>query len=165
MNLELPYDRVLVVADWTVDEHAATTAVKARQAESSAVFSLVVPAWLHGIDWTGDPTASQPCAQAQADTLEYLWAHERLPLVFADVGDPDPVAAVDDALAKWSADEILLLARSATLAAWRIGRATGLVPRRVAIARRHSRPCRTRPRPFVRPLTRGTFATGVQPSR
>jgi hypothetical protein len=127
------YQRVLVVADWTVDERAATAAVKARHAEDGAVFSVVVPAWLHGLDWIGDPTARRPRAQAQVDKLEHLWAHAQLPVVFAEVGDPDPVSAVVDALAKWPADEIVLLARHARTIARRIGRVTGLPTRRVGI--------------------------------
>src|SRR3954469_23770484 len=98
---ELPYERVLVVADWRAEARAVTAAVEERSAERVAVFSVVVPAWLHGVDWIGDPTASRPCAHVQVETLERMWAESHLPLVSAQVGDPDPVAAVEDALSGW----------------------------------------------------------------
>ena len=141
-----PYDRVVVVADWRADARAVTTAVERRAAESVAVFSLVVPAWLHGLDWIGDPYASRPCAHAQLETLRGLWAHAELPLVSAQVGDPDPLAAVGDAIDGWPASEVLLVTHSANPAAVhpfaiarRIERATGLPTRRVPIGPRRAR--------------------------
>ena len=142
----LPYSRVLAIADWRADAGAVTAAVTGRVAEAPAVFRLVVPARLHGLDWIGDPTASCPCAQAQVEALEALWADAGVPLVGSQVGDPDPVAAAADALDEWAADEVMLLTRSNNGAAIhpfelarRIEHATGLPTRRVAIGavRRH----------------------------
>jgi hypothetical protein len=135
--------RVLVVADWRADAHAVAMVAERRALEHDAVFSVVVPAWLHGLDWMGDPRASRPCAQAQVDALVRMWADRELPLVKAMVGDPDPVAAVDDALEQWPADEILVLARSANptpihplAIARRIEHATGLPTRRISVGAR-----------------------------
>jgi hypothetical protein len=72
---------------------------------------LVVPARLHGLDWVGDPRASIPCAQRQLAAIEGLAATAGLPLAAASVGDPDPLAAIGDALADWPAEELLLCTR------------------------------------------------------
>ena len=60
--------RVLAVADWAVEPQAVVAAMR-RQAEvEPTIFGLLVPAWLHGLDWAGDPTAAVPCAREQLDT-------------------------------------------------------------------------------------------------
>jgi hypothetical protein len=59
----------------------------------------------------GDPTASQPCAARQLETLTRLAVGASLEVPFAGVGDPDPSSAVDDALHDFAATEILLCRR------------------------------------------------------
>jgi hypothetical protein len=71
-------------------------------------FGLVVPAWLHGLDWAGDPRASRPCATRQLETIVGLAGSAGLEIDIAQVGDPDPTSAVDDALHEFAAGEILL---------------------------------------------------------
>ena len=146
---EVNVRRVLAIADWRADAHAVTAAVVGRAAEGPAVFSVVVPAWLHGLDWIGDPTASRPCAQAQVEALEALWADAGIPLVRSTVGDPDPVAAAGDALEAWTADEVMVLTRRSSpgtvhpfAVARRIELTTGLPTRRVVIG--SARPPRER---------------------
>lgn len=65
----------------------------------------------------------------------------------ATVGDPDPLAAVDDARGAWDATEVMLLTRSSNVAAIhplalarRIERTTGLPTRRVALGVRRAQP-------------------------
>jgi hypothetical protein len=43
----------------TEDDHAPT-------------FGVLVPAWLHGLAWAGDPAASVPCAERQLESDEVL---------------------------------------------------------------------------------------------
>src|SRR5688500_9433972 len=88
---------VLVVADWSVDPHVVIASCSAR-ACAGVSFALVVPAWLHGLGWAGDPRASLPCARRQVDLLVGLSRAAGLELVAAEAGDPDPVAAIADAL-------------------------------------------------------------------
>src|SRR5215212_11710635 len=90
--------RVLLMADWAVDPHAVVAAASRRDARGPAEFHLVVPAWLHGVDWAGDPLGSFPCAQRQLDRLRGLTAAAGLAVAHAAVGDPDPTAAIGDAL-------------------------------------------------------------------
>ncbi|MFL5780108.1 MAG: hypothetical protein ACJ760_02240 [Thermoleophilaceae bacterium] len=103
--------RVLVVTDWSVDAQAVIDACDRRNHDRPASFALVVPAWLHGIDWTGDPRGSVPCARKQLADVTGLAATAGRRFDSAVVGDPDPVAAMYDALADWPADEIILCTR------------------------------------------------------
>lgn len=101
-------ERVLVIADWSADPHAVIAACVRRASEGRARFALVVPAWLHGLDWVGDPHASRPCAARQLETLVRLAAAAGLEVELAAVGDPDPTSAVGDALQTFAAREILV---------------------------------------------------------
>jgi len=139
--------RVLVVADWTVDPHEVVAACAERR--DGAVFVLMVPAWLHGLDWAGDPTANAPCAQRQLDAIASLGRASGLDVEIAGVGDPDPLSAIDDTLDSHAATEILLFARRRRIGGvhpWdlvhRAQRLTGLPVRRVAASPAPGRPGR-----------------------
>src|SRR3954453_8499798 len=99
---------VLLVTDWTVDPHAVVGAAVSRAEGAAARFGLVVPAWLHGLDWAGDPFASVPCAQRQLDAIVSLAAAAGLTLGTATGGDPDPVTAIYDTVEHWPPEEILI---------------------------------------------------------
>jgi hypothetical protein len=105
----------LVVADWAVDPHAVVRTCAARGRRST--LHLLVPAWLHGIDWAGDPFASVPCARRQLERISELCATAGLCVASAVVGDPDPLSAIGDALELVRVDEIVLLARGRHVAA------------------------------------------------
>src|SRR3954465_14258302 len=64
--------RSLVVADWAIDARDVVAECRRRAERDAAVFILIVPAWLHGLDWAGDPRAAVPCAQRQPLTLARL---------------------------------------------------------------------------------------------
>jgi hypothetical protein len=104
--------RVLLVADWTVEPETVVT--EATRCEGA--FGIVVPAWLHGLDWAGDPHASIPCACTQLASIAELAAKAGLDVEFARVGDPDPATAIYDAVHDWPASEVLLFARARRLA-------------------------------------------------
>jgi hypothetical protein len=99
----------LVVADWKID--AAVVAARCRQhLGDGAAVRLVVPAWLHGLDWAGDPFASVPCAERQTELLYRLCTAAGLDVISAETGDPDPLSAITDALFGRSVTRILLFA-------------------------------------------------------
>jgi hypothetical protein len=132
--------KTLVVADWSVDADAVVAALKRRSSRHPHEFQLLVPAWLHGLDWAGDPTTSRPCAHLQAETITHLAAAAGLRFASIGVGDPDVGAAVLDKLADRPADDILLCVRPRRLPlshpldlTHRIERLTGLRVRRVEI--------------------------------
>lgn len=125
--------RVLVVADWTTDPEAVVATCVERAELTGGDFALLVPARLHGLDWVGDPAASVPCAHRQLTAIGGLADSAGFTFHTASVGDPDPVAAICDALADWPAEELLLCSRSRRAAvahpldlAHRTRRATGL---------------------------------------
>jgi hypothetical protein len=108
---------VLLVADWTVDPGAVVAAARRRREERpGTTFGLLVPAWLHGIDWAGDPHASVPCACQQLAAIADVAAAAGLDVEVALVGDPDPATAIYDAVHDWHADEVLLCVRHHHLA-------------------------------------------------
>jgi hypothetical protein len=133
-----PDERVLVVADWTVDAQAVVTTVCRRLPDVR--LALVVPARLHGLDWAGDPRASCPCARRQVETIKELAATAGVDFELAVVGDPDPLAATEDALSDWPAHRLLLCSRRGFVRtprtfdlAGRAARTTGLPVDHVAL--------------------------------
>ncbi|HEX8122853.1 MAG TPA: hypothetical protein VF549_16490 [Solirubrobacteraceae bacterium] len=128
---------VLVVADWSVDPYAVAAALRRRAAGEPAAFTIVVPAWLHGLDWAGDPAVSVPCAQRQLDKLVELTTRAGLDVEAAGVGDPDVMSAIGDALHGRDVGEVLLFERPRRFArnpldlVHRARRSTGLAVRRV----------------------------------
>jgi hypothetical protein len=101
----------LVVTDWALDPHAVVAACSREVEVWPAAFALLVPAWLHGVGWTGDPKASGPCAQRHLDRLLELSADAGIDVVAHAVGDPDPATAIGDAVRAWSPSEVLLCLR------------------------------------------------------
>ena len=138
----------LIVTDWTLDPHAVIAACTRHVDGRPAAFALLVPAWLHGLDWAGDPTATVPCAEEHLDALRHLYAAAGLDVVASAVGDPDPVAAIADAIAAWHpADVVLFLPRRSRLAArnplditTRTRRVTGLAVSQVDVPVRTAGP-------------------------
>ena len=139
MDTRDPAARVLLVTDWRIDPHAVVAAAARRHSRSEASFGLLVPAWLHGLDWAGDPAASVPCATRQLETITMLAAAAGLTIHDAAVGDPDPVTAIGDALDRSAVGELLVCVPARRLAsgplelARRAHRATGLPVSRVAV--------------------------------
>jgi hypothetical protein len=105
----------LIVADWAIDPEAVVRTCAAR--DRSSALHLVVPAWLHGLDWAGDPSASAPCARRQLERIAELCVTAGLRIKSAEVGDPDPLSAIGDAVDAVQADEIMLFARGRHVAA------------------------------------------------
>ena len=128
----------LIVADWIVDADAVATTC-ATYVDAGSGVRVVVPAWLHGLDWAGDPWVSVPCAQRQLARIEELCLGAGLEVIATQVGDPDPVTAICDAVDAGGVDEILLFARGRHVSegypmsvAQRAERLTGLPVQRFA---------------------------------
>ena len=147
---------LLLVSDWVADpDEVAGVAHQAVRA-AAAEITIVVPAWLHGLDWAGDPRASIPCAARHAELLGAACRARGLHVAGAAVGDPHPATAVLDALAAHSYERILLAreARRVPRLPWlrleqRIERACALPVESVAVdhpRRRHAHHCVAEPR-------------------
>ena len=98
---------VLVVANRTAASDELMEALRRRAAEGPAKFHLVVPATARGVSWVADMNAGGDAAEMDLDG-----ALERLRGAGLDIdgeiGDPDPVAAVQDAANAASYDEVIV---------------------------------------------------------
>lgn len=134
-----PMTAVLLVADWNVDPREVIAAAGRRARRGECEFDLLVPAWLHGLAWAGDPHASVPPARRRLCELERMAAAAGLSVRSTRVGDPDPATAIVDALADHRAAELLVCMHGAGHGpldlARRARRLTGLPVERVPVAR------------------------------
>jgi hypothetical protein len=98
---------VLVVANRTAGSDELLEALRERAAQGPAKFHLVVPATARGVSWVADMNAGGDAAEHDLEG-----ALERLRGVGLEVdgqiGDPDPVAAVQDAANQGNYDEMIV---------------------------------------------------------
>jgi hypothetical protein len=98
---------VLVIANRTAGSDELLKALRERADEGPAKFHLVVPATARGVTWVADMHAGGDAAEHDLDG-----ALERLRGAGLDIegeiGDPDPVAAVQDAANSASYDEVIV---------------------------------------------------------
>ncbi len=88
---------VLVVANRTAGSEELLGALRERAADGPARFHLVVPSTPHGVSWAADMHAgTEPAEHDLEGALERL--RERGLTIDGAVGDPDPLAAVSDAV-------------------------------------------------------------------
>jgi len=111
--------RVLVVAHKTAATQPLLDAVHERAARGPCVFTLLVPNATHGLHKVVDP---EDQAESEAQTV----LNRALPLleqasgapVQGLVGDPDPIAAVHDAINLHGFDEVIVSTLSAKVSRW-----------------------------------------------
>jgi hypothetical protein len=98
---------VLVVANRTAGSDELLEALRARAAQGPTAFYLVVPSTARGVSWMADMNAGGDAAEHDLEA-----ALERLRGAGLDIdgaiGDPDPVAAVQDAANSGSYDEVVV---------------------------------------------------------
>jgi hypothetical protein len=111
--------RVLVVAHRTAATPALLEAVRSRARGGNAVFHLVVPAQPHGLDRLMDPEdvgqddARVALEQALPRLTEAAGAE-----VTGEVGDAEPLAAIQDAIHLHGADELIVSTLPRRLSRW-----------------------------------------------
>lgn len=103
-----PKARVLVVANRTVDSSELIEALRQRAARSPACFTLLVPAVPRGLAWAADMKAGGPEATPRAEVGARRMRMAGLEVEAAVIGDPDPFAAVGDALRAEEFDELVV---------------------------------------------------------
>jgi hypothetical protein len=109
---------VLVVANRTAGSPELLEALKARAARGPAKFHLLVPSTPHGVSWAADMYSGGSEAEAHLrEAVERLRA-EGLDVDDGKVGDPDPVAAVEDAVNFKEFDEIIVSTLPTHLSKW-----------------------------------------------
>jgi hypothetical protein len=111
--------RVLVVANKTAATPALIAAVRERAARGPARFTLLVPNTAHGLHRLVDP-------EDQADTEAQTTIELALPLleeatgssVEGMIGDPEPLAAIQDAINIHGFDELIISTLPQRVSKW-----------------------------------------------
>jgi GABA permease len=96
------------VANRTADSPELIAALRGRAMRSPAGFTLLVPAVPYGLAWAADMKAGRPGA---ASRIESALARMRMSGIEIDdalIGDPDPLAAVGDALLSRDFEEVVV---------------------------------------------------------
>jgi len=111
--------RVLVVAHKTAATQPLLDAVRERAERGRCVFTLLVPNATHGLHKVVDPE-DQTAGEAQTVLDRALPLLEQAAGAPVDglVGDPDPVAAVHDAINLHGFDEVIVSTLSAKVSRW-----------------------------------------------
>jgi hypothetical protein len=111
--------RVLVVANRTAATPALIEAVKERAAQGPCAFTLLIPNTAHGLHRVVDPE-DQGRSEAEA-TLELALPGLEAAVgshVEGLIGDPEPLAAIQDAVNIHGFDEIILSTLPARVSKW-----------------------------------------------
>jgi hypothetical protein len=111
--------RVLVVANRTAATPALVEAVRERAARGPCRFTLLVPHTAHGLHRVVDPE-DQGLSEAE-ETLDMavpLLEEAAGTPVEGIVGDPEPLAAIQDAVNAYGFDEIIISTLPKTFSRW-----------------------------------------------
>jgi hypothetical protein len=124
---------VLVVANRTAESPELLEALKQRAAQGDVVCSLLVPATPHGVAWAADMHSGGSEAEQHMEAAVERMRSEGLQMAAGKVGDPDPVAAVQDEVNFTTYDEIVVSTLPGGISKWlkldlphRVERSTGL---------------------------------------
>jgi hypothetical protein len=124
---------VLVVANRTAESPELLDALRARAVHGPCEFTLLVPSTAHGLAWAADPDAGQEEAERHRNAFVDELREEGLNVVEAKVGDPDPLAAIQDECNFGEYDELIVSTLPLRLSKWlhldlprKAGAATGL---------------------------------------
>jgi hypothetical protein len=110
--------RVLVVANRTAESPELLEALKQRAAQGECQFTLLVPATPHGIAWAADMHAGGDEAEEHRKAFIEELRQEGLDLDEAKVGDPDPLAALQDECNFTEYDELIVSTLPLHLSKW-----------------------------------------------
>ena len=109
---------VLVVANRTAGSPELLEALKERAARGAVRFHLLVPSTPHGVSWAADMHSGGSEAEAHVSAAVEQLRSEGLDVDDGKVGDPDPVAAVQDAVNFKDFDEIIVSTLPKHLSKW-----------------------------------------------
>jgi hypothetical protein len=101
---------VLVVANQTAESEELLGAMRERAARGDCELTVLVPATPHGISWAANMFADQGIDEAEAhrDAMVERLRTSGIGVRDAIVGDPDPLAAIQDACNLGSYDELIV---------------------------------------------------------
>jgi hypothetical protein len=111
--------RVLVVANRTAATPALMQAVKERAAHGPCAFTLLIPNTAHGLHRLVDPEdQEQTEAEATLELAVPMLEEAAGGRVDGLIGDPEPLAAIQDAINIHGFDEIILSTLPARVSKW-----------------------------------------------
>jgi GABA permease len=130
--------QILVVANQTAESDELLAALKERAEQGNCDFTLLVPATPHGVQWAANMHAGEEEAEEHLDALAERLRGTGVPVKEAKVGDPDALAAVQDACNFDDFDEVIVSTLPLHLSKWlkldlphKVEHATGLPVRHV----------------------------------
>ncbi|MEX2025164.1 MAG: hypothetical protein WD993_08850 [Thermoleophilaceae bacterium] len=112
--------RILVVANQTAESDELLQALRERAARDDCRFTVVIPATPHGISWAADMHAGRGHDEAERhrDALVERLRDAGLAVEGTLVGDPDPLAAIEDAANRDAYDELIVSTLPAHVSKW-----------------------------------------------
>jgi hypothetical protein len=110
--------RVLVVANRTAESPELLNALRERQARGPCEFTLLVPSTPHGLAWAADPDAGHDAAEHHREAFVDELRTEGLNVADAKLGDPDPLAAIEDECNFHDYDELIVSTLPLKLSKW-----------------------------------------------
>jgi hypothetical protein len=124
---------VLVVANRTAESPELLDALRERAAQGEATFTLLVPATPHGVAWAADMHSGGSEAEEHMLGAVERMRSAGLNVKEGKVGDPDPIAAVQDEVNFARYDEVVVSTLPGGISKWlkldlphRVERTTGL---------------------------------------
>jgi len=101
---------VLVVANQTAESDDLLAALRERAEQGDYEFTVLIPATPHGFAWAANMAANKGREEAEEhrDALVERLRAAGLPVKEAIVGDPDPLAAIEDATNLGDYDELIV---------------------------------------------------------
>jgi hypothetical protein len=124
---------VLVVANRTAESPELLEALRVRAVQGPCDFTLLVPSTPHGLAWAADMHAGGEEAEQHRQAFVDELREEGLNVVSAKVGDPDPLAAIQDECNFHEYDELIVSTLPLKISKWlhvdlprKAGAATGL---------------------------------------
>ncbi len=125
--------RVLVVANRTAESPELLDALHERAVHGPCEFTLLVPSTPHGLAWAADMDAGGEEAEQHRQAFLEELREEGLDVEDAKVGDPDPLAAIQDECNFNEYDELIVSTLPLKISKWlhvdlprKAGAATGL---------------------------------------
>jgi hypothetical protein len=125
--------KVLVVANRTAESPELLEALRRRADDGSCEFTLLVPSTPHGLAWAADMSAGGDEAEGHRRAFVDELREEGLDVREAKVGDPDPLAAIQDECNFAEYDELIVSTLPLKVSKWlridlphKAGHATGL---------------------------------------
>ena len=109
---------VLVVANQTAESDELLEALLARAEQGPCKFHLLVPSTPHGASWAMDMHSGGPEAEAHLERAVNRYREAGLDVDDGKIGDPDPVAACQDALNFKEFDEVIVSTLPTHLSKW-----------------------------------------------